>query len=598
MFCKKSKTKSGREYLSIVEGFRDKDGVTRQKTVQTIGYVDEFTHLYDDPYLHFQEVATQMGKDIKDIEHVTFNRHERLAVGTNDKKNIGSAAISAIYHQFELDYFINNRRRYEKKEFNHNTIFKLLIYNRILFPTSKRGACAQKDYFFEKMDFSLDDIYHSLEFFIRHKDAMLYSIHKKMCSLYKRDTTLVYYDVTNYYFEVDEEKDEKMRGVSKEHQPRPIIQMGLFMDLQGIPITYELFDGNTHDSITFSNGLTEIKKKYDIRETIFVGDKGLMSGNNLRKIRLNHNGYVISYSLRKGDKDTVAWALSDEGFVYNEDRSYGHKSRIAEREIRVSNLTGGYEKVLVWERQIVMYSEKYAKKSKADRTRAIEKALNLTQSPGKYKQASNYGALKYVKQTIVNSDGKKSKDQVEYSFDSAKLAKEEQFDGYYMITTNVIGTNNVKEMKDPDTGRVKPHLSNFYVINRPISDEEIIKMYRGLWKIEETFRVTKTAALNTRPVYLSKKEHIQSHFLMCFVSLVILRVLQLRLDWKYSAPNIAKSLSQATGNYFTDGYYVFAFQDEVLEALEKDLGIPLANKYINKGDARTILSKSKNILPQ
>ncbi len=598
MFCKKSDRKNGRSYLAIVEGYRDQNGATKHKTVQSIGYVDEFTHLYDDPFAHFQEVAKEMEEELKNIDQVTINKHERLPVGTNDKKNIGSFAISVLYHQFELDYFINNRRRYEKKEFNHNTIFKLLIYNRILFPTSKRGAFAQKDYFFEKMDFSLDDIYHSLEFFIRHKDAMLYSLHKKMCSLYKRDTTLVYYDVTNYYFEVDEEKDQKMKGVSKENQPRPIIQMGLFMDLQGIPITYELFDGNTHDSITFSHGLTEIKKKYDIRDTIFVGDKGLMSGNNLRKIRLNHNGYVISYSLRKGDKDTVDWALSDEGFVYNKDMSYGHKSRIAEREIRVSNLAGGYEKVPVWERQIVMYSEKYAKKSKADRKRAIEKALNLTQDPGKYKQASNYGALKYVKQTIVNSEGKKSKDQVEYSFDSAKLAKEERFDGYYMITSNVIGTNNIREMKDPDTGRIKPHLANFYVINRPISDEEIIKMYRGLWKIEETFRVTKTAALNTRPVYLSKKEHIASHFLMCFVSLVILRVMQLRLDWKYSATNIAKSLAQATGNYMSKGYYVFAYHDEILDALEKDLGIPLGSKYIKKGDARTILSKAKNILPQ
>ncbi len=598
MFCKKSVRKNGREYLSIVEGFRDENNVPRQKTIQSIGYVDEFTHLYDDPFAHFQQVAKEMEKEQKAIEHVSFNRYERLPVGTHDKKNIGSAAISAIYHQFELDYFINNRRRYEKKEFNHNTIFKLLIYDRILFPSSKRGAWAHKDLFFEKMDFSLDDIYHALEFFVRHKDAMLYAIHKKMCSLYKRKTTLVYYDVTNYYFEVDDEKDYKHRGVSKDHQPHPIIQMGLFMDMQGIPITYKLFDGNTHDSITFSHSLTEIKKKYEIRDTIFVGDKGLMSGNNLRKIRLNHNGYIISYSLRKGDQDTVSWALSDEGFIFNKDKSYGHKSRIAEREIRVSNLTGEYEKVPVWERQIVIYSEKYAKKAKADRKRAIEKAFELTQNPGKYNRANNYGALKYVKQTLVNSDGKKSTDQVKYSFDAAKLKNEERFDGYYMITTNVIGTNTVKEMKDPDTGRVKPHLSNFYVINRPIYDDEIIKIYRGLWKIEETFKVTKTAALNMRPVYLSKKEHIESHFLMCFVSLVILRVLQLRLDWEYSATTIAKSLAQATGNYFTDGYYVFAFHDKVLEALEKDLGIPLAHKYIRKGDARTILGKSKNILPQ
>ena len=336
MFCKKSKTKSGREYLSIVEGFRDKNGVTRQKTVQTIGYVDEFTQLYDDPFTHFQEMAKEMEKETKEVEHVSFNRHERLSMGTDDKKNIGSAAISAIYHQFELDYFVNNRRRYEKKRFNHNAIFKLLIYDRILFPSSKRGAWAHKGQFFEHMDFSLDDIYHSLEFFVRHKDAMLYSIHKKMCSLYKRDTTLVYYDVTNYYFEIDDEKDQKKRGVSKEHQPHPIIQMGLFMDMQGIPITYKLFEGNTHDSITFSDGLTEIKKKYNIRDTIIVGDKGLMSGNNLRKIRLNHNGYVISYPLRKGDKECVAWALSDEGFIFNKDMSWGYKSRMAEREIRVS----------------------------------------------------------------------------------------------------------------------------------------------------------------------------------------------------------------------------------------------------------------------
>lgn len=513
MYLKKStSSKTGRTQLSIVHGYRDKEGKTRQKTIKTIGYLDDLKKDYDDPISHFKRIAKEMDRARKDKSNnitLSISPQATLFPGTDNRKNFGYVAFSHLYHELELDYFINNRRRYTKAEYNHNAIFKLLVYSRLLKPSSKKRAYENRNLFFDKMDFSLDDVYRSLSFFNEHKDAMLLALHKRIRTLYGRDTSLVYYDVTNYYFEIDKQDEMRRKGVSKEHRPDPIIQMGLFMDTDGIPLAYDLFPGNTLDKKTLIPMIQKIREDYNLGRLIIVGDKGMMAGDNIRQILMNKNGYVLSYSIRGANRAFKNYVLDEEGYRRIGTEGFKIKSRIYPREITISTIQNKKEKVRIDEKQIIFYSPKYAEKAKADRECAIQKAKKLISSPSAYNQSTTHGAAKYVKNLVFSTaSGEVMHDSRHILlFDDDKLTEEEKYDGYYAIVTSELDT----------------------------PDEKIIEIYRGLWRIEESFKITKSD-LETRPVYVSRQDHIEAHFLICFVALVLARLLEKSLNGKYSVP--------------------------------------------------------------
>jgi transposase len=601
MFLRQITNPNGRTRLVIVRGFRDEHGKNRQKVELSCGFLDELEHVYDDPVAHFTEVAAQMTEEHKKLHDpvtITFKPDEVLdksTEGHSNLKNIGHAALSKIYHDLEIDYFLNNRRRYTKAKFNHNAIFKLLVFDRILFPSSKRGAFAHKHRFFDAMDFSLEDIYKALDLYADHADAMLLAIHKRISKLHKRSTALVYYDVTNYYFETDRETSLLKKGVSKEHRPDPIVQMGLFMDEKGLPITFSMHPGNTQDCKTLIPSLMDIRYEYGMKDIIIVADRGMVSSDNLSRILLQHNGYVISRSVRKSDAEVKQYVLNPEGYthIYDKDGNlvFKYKSRRSPRSIQPHTLRGELgDEVAINERQIVFYSTKYAQKAKRDRQRAVQKALELADDPSKHTKSTNKGAAQFVKQEFFDADGNLLKHtRKELSFDFDKLAKQELFDGYYMITTNVIG---IEDKQDRFKGKSRFTPEGWFQLNKPVSDLDIIEMYRGLWKIEETFKISKST-LSTRPVFLRDEKHIRAHFLICFVSLVMLRLLEYRMGGKHSANKIARSLALANGMYLDQGYYHFSYYDDVLEDVGKAVGIDFSKKYLKLGQIRSLLASTK-----
>lgn len=569
MFLRKNRSsKTGRTYLSIVRGFRDKEGKNRHKTVRKAGYLDVLEKEFEDPIAHFEQVAWQMTieekEQTKPVTLSIFNQTS-LPVGTDNRKNFGHVAFSHLYHELELDYFINNRRRYTKAEYNHNAIFKLLVYSRLLQPSSKKKAFENRNLFFDKMDFSLDDIYRSLSFFTKFKDEMLLSLHKRITTLYGRDTSLVYYDVTNYYFEIDKQDDMRRKGVSKEHRPDPIIQMGLFMDTDGIPLTYGLYPGNILDKQTLIPMIQKIRKDYTLGRIIIVADRGMMAGDNIRQILLDKNGYVLSYSIRGADSAFKDYVLEEKGYRIGSE-GFKIKSRIYPREITVSTVKGTKNKVRIEEKQVVFYSEKYAEKAKADREAAIHKAEQLISSQSAYNRSTSHGAAKYVKDLTYSTDSGEVLQDAKHVrfFDGEKLIEEEKYDGYYAIVTSELDTE----------------------------DEKIIEMYRGLWKIEESFRITKSD-LETRPVYLSRQDHIEAHFLICFVSLVLARLLEKRLNRKYSVPAILESLNKCSCSLLEQNIYLFDYYDEILDVLGKALGIDFSKKYRTIQEIKKIIGESK-----
>ena len=561
--------KTGRTQLSIVQGYRDASGKARQKTILPIGYLDVLQNQYDDPIRHFEALARQMTEEYNQANspiRLEINPSLSLSLGTDNRRNFGYAALSSIYHDLEIDSFFRNRQRMTNVQFNYNSIFRSLVFARLIAPASNRGSFEYVKHFFERADFTLDDVYRSLPFFKRYQADLQLWIHEHIRQNYGRDTSLVYYDVTNYYFEVDEPNDMLRRGVSKEHRKDPIVQMGLFMDTNGLPISYGLFSGNTLDKQTLIPMMDKLQDDYSLGRIIVVADRGMITGDNIFQTLSDGNGYVLSYSIRGSAKAFKDYVLNPEGYVHKKD-GFRVKSRLAPREIRVTDvLTGKKRTVMVDEKHVVFYSPAYAKKAKMERQEALNKALSMIREPQKYTRSTSYGAAKYIKNLSFD---KKTGEILEHTgkaleIDEALIAEEELYDGYYAIITS----------------------------EYDLSDGQIIDIYRGLWKIEESFRITKSD-LETRPVYLKNPEHIQAHFLICFTALVIARILEYRLGRKYGVSPILESLRKCECSLVEQNLYVFDYYDEILKDIGELLGIDFSKKYRTLGEIKKVLGDVK-----
>jgi transposase len=570
MYLKKVKNKkTGRIYLSIVQSYRDNSSnYPKSTTIKSLGYLDELERQYDDPITYFNKEITRMNEqNAISNSPVTFTigKDERISTDYTNRKNFGYTALSKIYHELEIDKFLINRQRHLKEDYDANAIMKLLVFSRLLYPASKKKTYESRSRFFEKSNFSLDDVYRSLSLFYKHRDALQLWLHKHIKNQYQRNTKLVYYDLTNYYFEIDEEDEMRRKGISKEHRPDPIVQMGLFMDIDGIPITYRLFPGNTPDKITLIPMLGKIQRNYCLGRIIVVADRGITLGDNIWYILSAKNGYVLSYSVRGSDKKFKDYVLAEKGYTDKGD-NFKIKSRLYPREIRVTATNGKKIKKIVDEKQVIFYSSKYALKAKKDRAAALKKAKDLIRDPARYNKSTSYGAAKYIKNLTFDSKTGEILESVGQSlvFDEEKLREEEKLDGYYAIVTS--------EYKEPA--------------------EKIIEIYRGLWKIEESFKITKSN-FETRPVYLSLREHIESHFLTCFIALVIARILELRMEGKYSLTAMIESLRKASCSHIQENYFLFDYYDDVLFDIGRKLNIDFGKKCIRLGEIKKILAEVK-----
>jgi len=374
----------------------------------------------------------------------------------------------------------------------------------------------------------------------------------------------LYYDVTNYYFEIDEQDEMRRKGVSKEHRPDPIIQMGLLTDSGGIPITYKLFPGNTNDCITYVPLFKEIRKDFGLGRIIVVADKAMSTGNNIAFCKADGNGYVFSQTVRGGSKALKAFALDPAGYVEKEG-GFKIKSRQCARTITVTDVNGKPQDVEVDEKHVFFYSPDYDKRAKAERADAIAKAHELIRDPSQYNRATHYGAAKYVKNLAVDeATGEVLKPKRVPYFDEEKLKEEEKYDGYYLIETS----------------------------EREEADEKILDIYRGLWQIEEAFRVCKGDLL-ARPVYMSRADRIEAHFLVCFIALVIARLLARFLGSQFSVGRIAESLGKSSGSFMEQNWYLFDHADEVTDAVREKMGIDLGKKYMNLMEIRQLIGDTK-----
>lgn len=587
LFVKQSVSR-GRIYLSFVQGYRDANGKVRHKTIEKLGYLDELKEIYDDPIAHFKAIAEERNRSEAVKKKIEVSLVQRLADNQESRKNLGYAVPKRIYSMLGIRDFFQSKQNQIKAEFSLNSVFSLLVFHRFLFPASKKKAHEDRHMFFESYDFSLDDVYHALDYFARYSEQLQEHLHQEVCRIIGRNGRLAYYDVTNYYFEIpynDEDKyDDKgnlikkgfrKRGPSKEHRPDPIVQMGLLTDTNGIPMAFNVFSGGESEKTSLRPVIRRVKRDYDIERIVVVADRGLntsdntafLSGTNDDDSR-GHDGYVYGQSVLGADKDFKAWVLDPEGYIEStkvdddgKEVTFRHKSRIYAKTVQLKDSEGKRTlKTTIYQKQLVYHSQKYANKQKRERELLITKAKDLIAHPGKYTRATSVGAAGYVRNIRFIKETGEIPNGLDLFLDLDRIAEEEQYDGYYAIVTS----------------------------EKHLSDQQIHDIYRGLWEIEESFKIIKSE-FKARPVYVRTEEHIQAHFLICFVALLILRILEHKLAGKYPAHQIRESLLKYSCSYLEQNYYLFDYRDEILRAVEEIFDMDLANKILSLSEIKKIL---------
>ena len=566
MYLKKSKRKNGRIYLSIADGYYDpQKGHTRTKNIEKIGFADAFSNQYEDPIVHFEEVVARMNADKKAQNYtptITINAEEKF--DGNNCKNIGYAILSYFYHELDIHKFFANRQRNIDTEYNMNSIMRLLVFSRMLSPGSKKKAFDEREWFFERCDFSLNDLYRSLTRFSKFRDAIQLWIHERITANFGRDTSITYYDVTNYYFEIDKQDNLRRKGVCKEHRPNPIVQMGLFMDNSGLPIAYELFAGNNNDCTTLLPIFKRIRQEYGIGKAVVVSDKGMNTHKNAYYLANSRGGYVFSQSVRGGTKELKEYVLKESEYEWL-GNDFKKKSRQFTRHAEFKDDNGNTVKADIAEKQVIFYSRDYDKKAKSDRAAAVRKAEMLLKNPDKFNKYNTHGAAKYIKHIEFDeSTGEIIKIRSTLEFNEEVLAEEKKYDGYYVLSTS----------------------------RYDATDDWVISTYKELWRIEETFKVTKSD-LEARPVYVSREDHIEAHFLTCFLSLVIIRLLQKKFGNKFTAEQILKGLSKTCCSRLENNYFVSNYNDDVVKEIGDAFDIDFRKKYRTLAEIKNIIAKTK-----
>lgn len=568
MFLRKAKL-NGRIHLSCVKGYRDKNGKNKNKTIKTFGYVDVLEKDHEDPIKHFEEVVKQMDEEEKSqnapINIKLFPKrkiNKRLA----NQLDLGAAITSKYFHyDLGLWTFFEKKRTARKIKVDPCRVLELLVWNRLTNPASKKKAWEEKDRFPRKCNFNLDDIYKSLTYFANNKNNIVNFMNSNFEEKRgKRNKRNLYYDVTNYYFEIENEDDFRMRGASKEHRPNPIVQMGLLLDSDGLPLNFELFSGNTIDSQT----LLPVMKKSGLRDkkekVIMVADKGLNCSDNIAACILDHNGYIFSQSVRKAPKELKDWVLNETDYRINKDQSFKIKSRQSFKTVYIEDENSKTKKVKVPVKEVAFWSKDYYLRSRHEREKIIEKSKKAIER--NYFPASKaHSSIKYAKDNPVN---KKTGEVASHNWtlDEKKIAQDEALDGYYCIVTSEIN----------------------------MDDKEIIDNYRGLWVIEESFKVTKSD-LKARPVFVSTKDHITAHFLICYIALFIMRLIQFDTRNNYSAKEISTALKNIVGHRIDTNYFYFDYRTDITDELSMLIDKRLQLEVLTKAQINDIMSKVKNM---
>ena len=528
MIKKNKVNRNGKTKTSIlvVEGYRPGPGLPpKQRVIKTFGYLE------DQPdSVAFMAEVEDFNANYKNVDiplRIEVAGNSLMYSENNRRLNYGYKYLDAVYRLLDIEGFVARHvksGRFRGK-YQLDDILKFLVLLRVLSPDSKRATFQMKDnYYGLSGDFELEDIYRALDHFADFDVELQRHLNEAVKASIGRDLTYAFYDVTNYFFEIDFPDGEdglRRRGVSKEHRVDPIVAMGLFMDTSGIPVSMSLFPGNQSETTTLNPIMSEVKKTYGLGRLVVVADKGLNSSKNIEAIINNGDGYVVAQILKgkKGQRFHEK-LFSEEDYIWNKDRTYKHK--LFEEDYEGKDKDGNK---VIRKRNVLIYWSKWeADMARRKRGEKLCKAGYALKN-GAY--TIKKGVEEYLKEDIV--DKKTGKPVVgvkkKKSLDLEKAQKDSMFDGYFCIITS-----------ETDYG-----------------ERKIREAYSGLWKIEESFKVMKSD-LYARPVFVWNQKHIRAHFLICFIALLVIRVIQHRMgENALAAERISRALNAANCQIFKGG---------------------------------------------
>ena len=470
----------------------------------------------ENPYIWAKKYVEELNKQEKENKrNITLEKSPSTIISLNKQKlfNIGYIFLEKLYYDLKLNKTCKKISERYRIKYDLNKILQDLIYTRIIEPCSKLSSFEVAKKFIEQPDYELHDIYRALEVIAKGTDFIESEVYKNSLNVINRNSKILYYDCTNYFFEIEQAEGLKQYGKSKEHRQTPIVQMGLFMDGNGLPLAFNITSGNTNEQTTLKPLEEQIMRDFEMSKFVVCTDAGLASIANRKFNNIQSRSFIVTQSLKKIKKHLQEWALSKDGW-----HTLGSK-----KEINLNNLTEeDYDKIFYKEkwinengleqRLIVSYSQKYADYQKHVREEQIQRAKNIIENPGVATRNLN-DPKRFINVAAITEDGEIAEKKVK-SLNIEAIKKEEQFDGFYAVCTT---------------------------LEDDIAD--IIKVNKNRWEIEESFRILKTD-FKARPVYLKRDDRIKAHFTICFLSLLIFRILEKKLKEGYTSNEIIKTLRE------------------------------------------------------
>lgn len=547
------------------------NGKRSTRVVEKLGTLAELQQKLNgqDPIEWAKSYIEELNKKDKEQSREVIVKYSPSKVISKDQQhffNGGYLFLQQIYHELNLHKVSAEISKKHKFTFDFNAVLSRLLYGRILFPSSKLATYQHSSKFIEQPDFELQHVYRALEVISKEMDFIQSSLYSNSLKISKRNTGILYYDCTNYFFEIEQEDGLKQYGASKEHRPNPIIQMGLFMDGDGIPLAFSLSSGNTNEQITLKPLEEKILSDFKLSKFVVCTDAGLASEKNRRFNNEGERAFITTQSIKKLKKhlkewslDSKGWHLADHDKTYDiaqlDEETYKDKCFFKERWIKENSLE---------QKLIVTYSIKYKNYQRQVRKSQIERAQKiLDTNPTKISKSNQNDYKRFIKKTSCTPDGEIADNEF-YTLNTETIFAEEAYDGFYAVCTNLEG-----------------------------SAQEIIRINQRRWEIEECFRIMKSE-FKARPVYLSREDRIKAHFTTCFMSLIIYRLLEKKLGNKFTCSEVIHGLREM--NFYeikSEGYIPTYTRTDFTDALHETFGFRTDCEIIKKTQMKKILNTTK-----
>lgn len=546
------------------------------KIIEKLGTIKELEQKLNgqDPIKWAKEYIEELNRKEKNQKRdvlVKYNQSKQIEKDIQRSFNGGYLFLQQLYHQLGLHKICYDISEKYKFTFNLDSILSRLIYGRILFPSSKLNTYQESKYLLEPPDFELQHVYRALEVIAKETDFIQSKLYENSLSVLKRNDRILYYDCTNYFFEIEEEEGLKQYGFGKDHKPNPIVGMGLFMDGDGIPLAFSIHSGNTNEQTTLRPLEEKILKDFELSKFIVCTDAGLSGAENRKFNDKKGRAFITTQSVKKLKKHLKQWALDPNGWLLsgknelydislfdrNKDAYEKYKSETFYKERWIKE--DGLEQKL-----IITYSLKYRDYQRKIRNRQLERAAKLIETkPSNINKKTQNDFKRFISSTNITKDGEIA-DKAVYSINSDVIANEEMYDGFYAVCTNLDDDATV-----------------------------ITKINHKRWEIEECFRIMKSE-FKARPVYLSRDDRIQAHFTTCFIALVLYRYLEKCLGEKFTSHEIISSLRDM--NFYsipTEGYVPTYTRTNFTDTLHEAFGFRTDYEIVSAKQMKNIFQNTK-----